>query len=184
MIIAPFKSVDVLNGFIHKYHIDYEVSASSTNYNEERKFNPLTSSTDRWCSQSRGRPGEWYMINFTKKKLYISHFVLWNFEGKNYNLPISWYAEGCNEEKCYNLTTYNKESIGTKEVFKTDVHGPFNAFKYTSTGKDSNDDYHHCVAKLEIFGATSECIKRRFSCVIRHKIKNKFILILITIIMK
>ena len=58
MIFAPFKTVEKLNGLIHKYHIDYEVNTSSTNDLEDRKYNPFTDSSDRWCSQNRGKPGE------------------------------------------------------------------------------------------------------------------------------
>ena len=141
MIFAPFTRVNKLNGFIHKYHIDYSIKVSSTHLNDSRIPNPLTNSTDRWCSISNNKFDEWYMVNFTRS-LYITHFVLWSLEIHN---PLSWYAEGCNKNGCQKLVTYQKPSIDSQVVFPTPFHGPFDSFRMTSTGKDSNNDSHHCI---------------------------------------
>lgn len=182
MIFAPFKNVETLNGLIHKYHIDYTVETSSTHVDAKRKTNPFTSSDDRWCSESREHAGEWLMINFTRRSLYISHFVLWN--KKNDNDPISWYAEGCNKNSCYNLTVYENTSIGEKEVFETNVHGPFDSFRYVSTGKSSSSSYHHCASKLDFYGATSDSIKRKCTQKLNNSFIDKLLLLMIVAMAK
>ena len=182
MIIAPFKNIEKLNGFIHKYHIDYAVNASSTNVNETRITNPFTSASDRWCSQSNEKTGEWLMINFTHRSLYISHFVLWSVNDDF--RPISWYAEGCNEESCYNLTIYNDSTIDTKQAFKPKVHGPFKSFKMISTGMTNSQTYHLCAYKLEFYGSTSDAIERRCTCMAINRTQNKIIILMLVIISK
>ena len=117
------------------------------------------------------------MINFTDKLLYISSFVLWSI--KDDQDPISWYAEGCYKGICYNLTEYNSTEIKEKEVFKTKVHGPFDSFRYVSTGANYWGDYFHCVNKLEFYGATSDIINMKYSCMKKHHNQTKFLLLMI-----
>lgn len=182
MIFAPFKSVEKLNGLIHKYHIDYTVNASSTNLREDRITNPFTSSDDRWCSLSRESPGEWLQINFTHRSLYISHFVLWS--RKQDRDPISWYVEGCNNNGCYNLTVYENETIGEKEVFKTYVHGPFESLRYISTGVNYHKDYHHCAYKIELYGSTYDSKGIRCTALANNHMQNHALILISLIINK
>lgn len=182
MIFAPFKNVNKLDGLIHKYHIEFSVNASSTNYRDDRINNPFTSSTDRWCSLNNGKPGEWLSVNFTRQSIYMTHFVLWSIE--IYHFPVSWFAEGCNKDECYKLVEYQEESIKLREVFETKVHGPFTSFRYVSTGKDVNGTYHHCAYKLEFFGATSDYLKRKRSCIATRHDKSIFFIYLTLIIIE
>ena len=174
MIVAPFTDVNTLNGFIHKYHIDIKISVSSNN-TDHYMTSPFTDTSRRWCSKNPEKPGEWIKVIFLKRRLFITHFILWS-KDKDHS-PLSWYAEGCKRGVCRNITVYNESTINPEEVFNTTYHGPFDSIRYEQTGPNWNKKYYFCIRKLDFFGSTSDITYE-----IKYNVHKEFHLLILILI--
>ena len=146
-----------LVGLIKNFGLTGKTSASSTNGNDSRIINPINfSEVDRWCSlgsSNKNNPNTW-KISFSKSIFITNYSLKTNIYYAN---QFQWIAKGKTRRGWVNISTVTSSGLGSNSIgtWPTTNHGPFSAFKITTTENGYDTDvrkYYFCIHKIEFYG--------------------------------
>ena len=156
MILIPQVKTNI--GLIQQCNIHGVIKVSSTNFDNNRKENPINyTSTDRWCSNATGKNTEqWWKVTFDHWIYPTNYSISNNIYGV---IPVAWKLQGKKKNNNWiDLSVIDQSPIHNNdfEVFTLDVDdGPFQTFRLISTENGINQETgerHFCIYKFELFG--------------------------------
>ena len=150
-------SANSLDGLVERFGLTGKTYASSTNINKKRTNNPINrSESDRWCSLGTDDVNEritWKIV-FDKHVCLTNYSIISNLENSS---EFRWFAEGKGSRGWTKISVISEKSLVPNKVsnFPTTNHGPFSAFRITTTQNGYStrtDKYWFCLLNVDFYG--------------------------------